>query len=87
MTFDFRKSPDICHQSRAQLMAGGGGGGCNVCDEQCIQCIHSVQGVVTSVYQAAWCGVSTSDETNNNFRPNTNTNNIRFSNSTKYEYK
>ena len=41
MTFDFRKSPDICHQSPGQLMAGGGG--CNVCDEQCI---HSVQGVV-----------------------------------------
>ena len=30
------------------------------------------------------CG---SDETNNNFRPNTNTNNIRFSKSTEYEYE
>ena len=28
-----------------------------------------------------------SDETNNNFRPNTNTNNIRFSKSTEYEYE
>ena len=27
------------------------------------------------------------DETNNNFGPNTNTNNIRFSKSTEYEYE
>ena len=31
--------------------------------------------------------VSSSDETNNNFRPNTNTNNIRFSKSNEYEYE
>ena len=31
--------------------------------------------------------VSTRDETNNNFGPNTNTNNIRFSKSTEYEYE
>ena len=31
--------------------------------------------------------VKRSDETNNNFRPNTNTNNIRFSKSTEYEYE
>ena len=31
--------------------------------------------------------IDISDETNNNFRPNTNTNNIRFSKSTEYEYE
>ena len=31
--------------------------------------------------------ILSSDETNNNLRPNMNTNNIRFSKSTEYEYE
>ena len=54
MTFDFRKSPDICQQSPAQLMAVVGG--CNVCDEQCI---HSVQCCNLPCAVFTVCGVST----------------------------
>ena len=56
--------------------------------------LRDVQDNVTNVNVQASCPgvpvvecVVTSDETNNNFRPNTNTNNIRFSKSTEYEYE